>query len=182
MKIKLANVRLSFPHLFTAQANQDGGQAKFNAAFLIPKDAPVIKEIEKAMAEVAKEKWGAKADAVLKQLRASDKLALHDGDAKSQYAGYEGCMFVNASNASRPLVLDRDKSVLTEEDGKPYSGCYVNATIEIWAQDNSYGKRINAGLGGVQFAKDGDRFGGGTSADESDFDELEDGAEADDLV
>lgn len=182
MKIKLQNVRLSFPHLFQAQANADGGQAKFNASFLIPKSDKQIKMIEDAIVAVAKEKWGAKADAVLKQLRASDKVALHDGDTKAQYAGYEGCMFISASNATRPLVLDRDKSPLTEEDGKPYSGCYVNATVEIWAQDNSYGKRINAGLGGVQFAKDGDRFGGGTSADESDFEELEAGADADDLV
>lgn len=181
MKVKLQNVRLSFPHLFQPQA-QDNGPAKFNAAFLIPKDSKHVAEIEAAMVAVAKEKWGAKADQVLKALRASDKLALHDGDSKSQYAGYEGCMFVNASNATRPLVLDRDKTPLTEEDGKPYSGCYVNCTIEIWAQDNSFGKRINAGLGGVQFVKDGDRFGGGTSADESDFDELGDGAEADDLV
>lgn len=181
MKVKLKNVRLSFPHLFQPQENKDGG-AKFNAAFLIEKGAPVLKEIEAAMVAVAKEKWGAKWEAVYKSIKAADKLALHDGDTKAEYAGYEGCMFINASNAARPLVLDRDKSVLTEEDGKPYSGCYVNATIEIWAQDNSYGKRINAGLGGVQFAKDGDRFGGGTTGDESDFDELEAGADAEDLV
>jgi hypothetical protein len=181
MKIKLKNVRLSFPHLFTAQQS-DEGEPKFNAAFLLEPTHPQVKEVEAAMLQVAKDKWGAKWESVYKSMTASDKLALHDGDTKAQYAGYEGNLFINANNPSRPLVLDRDKTPLTAEDGKPYGGCYVNVTVEFWAQDNKFGKRINAGLGGVQFVKDGDRFGGGTVGDESDFDELEEGADADDLV
>jgi hypothetical protein len=182
MKVKLNNVRLSFPNLFHAKAGEQGGEAKFSAAFLLDPKDPQVAKIEEAIAAVAKQKWGVKADAIVKQLKATDKLALHDGDTKAQYAGYEGMVFVNATNATRPLLLDRDKTILAEEDGKPYGGCYVNTTIELWAQDNKFGKRINAGLGGVQFAKDGDRFGGGTSADESDFDELEDGADAEDDI
>jgi hypothetical protein len=182
MKIKLQNVRLSFPNLFTAKAGDDGGEAKFSAGFLIdPKDKQ-IQMIEDAMKQVAKDKWGAKWEQVYKSMAASDKLALHDGDSKAQYAGYEGMMFINANNATRPLILDRDKSALSAEDGKPYGGCYVNVSLDLWAQDNKFGKRINAGLGGVQFVKDGDAFGGGTKGDESDFDELGDGADASDLV
>lgn len=184
MKIRLENVRLSFPYLFTAQ-EQEGGKKTFNASFILKAGDPQIKKIENAIADVAKAKWGAKADAVLKQLKASDKVALHDGDTKTQYDGYEGNMYISSSRPStngRPLLIDRNKSPLTEEDGKLYSGCYVNAIIELWAQDNNFGKRINASLQGVQFDKDGDRFAGGSSADESDFDELADGADADDLV
>lgn len=183
MKIKI-QARLSFPNLFTAK-KQDADStspATFSAGFLIPKGDKQIEMIETAMLQVAKDKWGAKGEAVYKQMKASDKLALHDGDSKSQYAGYEGNMFVNANNPTRPLVLDRDKSPLAEADGKPYGGCYVNVSLELWAQDNKFGKRINASLGGVQFVRDGDRFGGGSSADESDFDELEDGADAGDIV
>lgn len=33
-----------------------------------------------------------------------------------------------------------------EADGLVYSGCYVNARIELWAQDNANGKRVNAKL------------------------------------
>lgn len=184
MKIKLQNVRLSFPNLFTAkkQDADSSSPATFSAGFLIDPEDKQIEMIEAAMQQVAKDKWGAKADAVYKAMKVGDKLALHDGDTKSQYAGYEGMMFINANNPTRPLVLDRDKSPLAEADGKPYGGCYVNVSLEIWAQDNKFGKRINASLGGVQFVKDGDRFGGGSSADESDFDELEEGADADDMV
>jgi hypothetical protein len=62
---------------------------------------------------------------------------------------------------------------LTEDDNVVYAGCYVNAIITLWVQNNSYGKRVNAQLDGVQFAKDGEPFGaGGIDADE--FDLLDD--------
>jgi hypothetical protein len=108
---------------------------------------------------------------------------IHNGDAKATYEGYEGNLFFNASNKVRPTVVNRDRSPLTAQDGVVYSGCFVNVIIDVWAQDNEYGKRINAQLQGVQFFKDGDAFsGGGTAADAGDFDEIADGADADDLV
>ena len=72
----------------------------------------------------------------------------------------------------RPLVVDADKSPLVAEDGKPYSGCYVNASVELWPQDNNYGKRVNATLMGVQFFRDGESFSGGGVASEDDFDDV----------
>ena len=74
--------------------------------------------------------------------------------------------------------MDVDKTPLVAENGKPYSGCFVNASLELWAQDNNYGKRVNATLMGVQFYKDGDSFSGGGVASEDDFDDLS----IDDLV
>ena len=64
-------------------------------------------------------------------------------------------------------MFDQLRNELVESSGKPYSGCYVNAIIECWAQDNKeFGKRINFGLKGVQFLRDGDAFsGGGKAAD-----------------
>lgn len=182
-KVTLANVRIAFPELFTAKASNDGGKPKFSAAFLFAPDHPCVAKIKAAMAEVAKEKWGAKADQVMKALTAADKMALHDGDNKADYAGYEGNLFVNASNATRPTVLNRDKSPLAEKDGVIYSGCYVNAIIECWAQDHKdFGKRVNATLSGVQFFKDGDAFSGGRAAGEDEFEDLDDAAGADDDI
>ncbi len=57
-------------------------------------------------------------------------------------------------------------------DGKPYSGCYVNGIVDIWAQDNGFGRRLNATLKGVQFVKDGDAFSGGTAVSADAFDDL----------
>lgn len=171
-KVKLVNVRLSYPSLFTPQKD-DKGALSFNATFLIQKSDPQIKVIEAAMREVAKEKWGAKWEGVYLQLDKADKLALHDGDTKPDSQGYEDQMFINSRRKTKPKVLDRDKSELTEQDGRPYSGCYVHAIIKLWAQDNDYGKRINAELKGVQFYKDGDAFaGGGGTASADEFDDL----------
>jgi hypothetical protein len=70
-------------------------------------------------------------------------------------------MFINARSDKRPGVVNRDMTPLTKDDNKPYAGCYVNATVRIWGQDNQYGKRINAALRAVQFVKDGKPFGEG---------------------
>jgi hypothetical protein len=114
-----------------------------------------------------------KAEAILKGLAATDKLCLHDGDAKSGYEGFEGNLFISARSKVRPSVFDGQRNELTEADGKPYSGCYVNVSLELWAQDNQFGKRINAQLRGVQFLRDGDAFSGGTRpADADEFDEI----------
>lgn len=160
-KIKLQNVRLSFPSLFQ-KANFQGTETKYEATFLIPKDSPVIAEIQKAIAEKLKtDLKGAKLPA--------DKICLKDGD-EIDYDGYEGNMSIKASNAKRPLVIDNDKTPLSESDNRIYAGCYVNAVIELWAQNNGFGKRINANLLGVQFFKDGEPFGDGVSASVDDFD------------
>jgi hypothetical protein len=173
MKILLKDVRLAFPNIWKASAPKGGGEVAFSASFLIPKDHKQLPEIKKAMLALAKEKWGAKGDSVYKALDAADKLALHDGDAKAEYEGFEGNLFVSSRSRVRPSVFDQQRQELTEADGKPYSGCYVNASIELWAQDNSYGKRVNAQLRGVQFLRDGDAFaGGGKAADAEDFDEI----------
>lgn len=181
MKIKLQNVRLSFPGLWKAEPFKPGDDPKFKATFLIEKDSALDKAVNEAIKETAKAKWGAKAEAALKSMRNNpNKFCYQDGDTKT-YDGYEGMMALSAKNGKRPLVIDRDRTTLTEADGKPYAGCYVNASVEFFAYENS-GNGISASLLGVQFLKDGDAFGGGSIATEDDFDELEDGADADDLV
>ncbi len=183
MKVKLSNVRLAFPALFEAKTVNGEGDPKFGASLLIePTDKALIKAINAAIDEVAAEKWGAKAAGHLALMRKTDKVALHDGDLKAQYAGFAGMLYVSANSSTRPLILDKDKSPLVAADGKPYGGCYVNATVELWAQDNKYGKRVNAQLLGVQFFADGDSFGGGAVGSADDFDDLAVGADEEALV
>lgn len=183
MKVKLANVRLAFPNLHEATKVNGEGEEAFSASFLFPPGHPAEKEVNAAIDAVAKEKWGPKAPDILKQLRAGDKTCLHKGDTKAQYDGFPGNLFVATRSKVRPTVIDRNRSPLTASDGKPYAGCYVVAIIALWAQDNRFGKRVNAQLTGVQFMSDGDAFGGGVAAaDADDFDELAVPEEAADLV
>ena len=174
-KIKLNNVRLSFPSLFT-KAVFSGEETKYEATFLLDKKehASLIKQIEGDIASAIKDKWQGKVKAL-----PADKLFMKDGD-NFEYTGYAGNMAIKASSKSRPLCIDRDKSQLTQDDGRFYAGCYVNGIIEIWVQDNSYGKRVNANLLGVQFYKDGEPFADGLKANADDFDAFEN--EVDDFV
>lgn len=177
-------VRLAFGQgLFEAQTVGGEGEPAFGATFILPPDHPQVAELEAAFESVAQEKWGAKAPAVLKEMRAKDRLALHDGDSKPNYDGFEGNVFVATRSKVRPTVVNRDRSPVTAADGVVYSGCYGNPIIELWAQDNQYGKRINAQLKGFQFVADGVSFsGGGTAAQADEFEDLGDGADAGDLA
>lgn len=172
MKVTLGNVRLAFPALFEAQTVGGEGEPAFSASFLMKPDHPAVAQLRDAFEAIGKDKWGAKWNAVKKEIEAKDRYALHDGDTKESYAGFAGNLFVSTRNKVRPLVVDRDKTPLVASDGRPYGGCYVNASIELWAQDNQYGKRINASLRGVQFYKDGEAFAGGGAASEDEFDDL----------
>lgn len=173
MKIRLNNVRLAFPALFTATTVQGQGDPAFSASFLLTPDHPQLKEIQQAIDKAGQDKWGAKWPQIKKTLESTDKTALHNGDAKAEYDGYEGNFYISARNKTRPTIFDRDgKTPLVQADGRPYAGCYVNAAIELWCQDNNYGKRINASLRGVQFLRDGEAFAGGGVASEDDFEDL----------
>lgn len=179
-KVTLKNARISFPDIWEARAFGDS-KPSFSAAFLLAKNDPQIEKINEVVSAAAKEKWGEKAEAQIKAIKAGDKTFIHDGDAKP-YAGYEGNVYLNARSYTRPTIVDRDRSPLTEADGRIYAGCYVNAILDVWVQDNQYGKRINATLQGIQFLKDGEAFSGGRAASNDDFEDLSEGADDDDFI
>lgn len=164
--IMLPNVRLSFPSLWQHESFGGESTGKYAATFILDKTAHAkqIAQIQEGIAEALKE--------MKVKALPPDKICLKDGDTTGREE-YEGAYIIKASTKKRPTIIDRDKSPLLEEDGKPYSGCYVNAIINLWRQDNSYGKRINAGLLGVQFAKDGEAFGTGPVDVTDEFDSLD---------
>lgn len=170
MEVKLKNVRLAFSNIFTASSVGDSDDKRFSAVFIFEPGDENHKAISAAIKAAASEKWKGDAEKVLKAIMAKNDICLQDGAAMSEYDGFDGKKFLRASNKARPTVIDRDRSPLTEADGRPYSGCYVNAIVDVWAQDNKYGKRINASLSGVQFKADGDAFSGGRVASAEQFD------------
>lgn len=182
MKIKLTAVRHAFCNLFEATDFEGDGNFKFRDTFLIPKNSELDKQIWAAVRKVAKDAWGDKYEKILESIKhIPNRAGYRDGDTKSEYEGFEGHMFLAASNKARPLVIDRDRSPLVAADGRPYSGCFVNATVTVYAYDNK-GKGIGFSLGGVQFLRDGDAFAGGGVAAPDDFDDISEGADASDLV
>lgn len=169
--VMLTNARLAFPNLWEPQGvrGDDRSKPSFGGSFILTPDHPDIAKMRQAIAAVANAKWGERGPEILKGLIAGDRVCLHNGDTKTQYDGFAGNWFVSTRSSTRPLIIGPDKSQLSEADGKPYAGCFVNAQIAIWAQDNQHGKRVNAQLRGVQFLRDGDAFGGGGVADVDEF-------------
>lgn len=177
--IKIFGARLSFPNLFEPQRDDKGKNPKYNGLFIMSRSAPEIAEISAEIKRVAQEKWPNKHEEILKSLKASGKLCLRNGDTKLQYEGFEGNVYISASNKIPIKVFNRNGEMLTEGcTGSPYAGCFVNVSVELWAQDSSqFGKRINASLRAVQFAKDGESFGGGSVATDDEFGDLSEGAD-----
>lgn len=195
MQVKLKMVRLAFPKLWKAEAVGNGDGKYYSAAFPIEPGSENHKALEAAIEAACKEKFGAKWQTALAKIREEKRCSYQhkassnsDGDV---YDGFEGMYTLNASRPEkkgRPSIFDskidpdtgKVRVIESESEGRPYGGCYVNATVDIWVQDNSFGRRVNAQLLGVQFAKDGDAFTGGAKASPDDFDAVE-GAEAEDL-
>lgn len=153
-KIKMQNVRLSFPSLFTTGTFGGEDTGKYEATFVLDKveHAETIKTLQDTINTMMKTE--------LKTKLSADKICLKDGDDMDR-PEFAGKMTIKASTKRRPLVIGRDKAPITEDDNIIYAGCFVNSIISLWCQANSYGKRINAQLDGVQFHKDGDAFGDG---------------------
>lgn len=191
-KVKISNVRLSFPALFESEQYDGKGEYFYKSSFLFEKDSPAHKALEAGMKEVAAEAWKGKAESVLTNAAEDSKLRfLQKGDSK-EYDGYAGMLFISAKRAKekgRPLVLDQrpknadgTDNILTQDDGKPYAGCYVNATVELWPQDNKHGKTVRAQLLAVQFSRDGDAFAAGSKGSSDEFEDLSETGADDDLV
>ncbi len=170
--ITLPNVRLSFPHLFVAHAMKavDGTEQepRFSATFLFDntEHGALLDRIDAMIDRIALDEF---------KKKVGFKRCLRDGNEKSELEGYgDGKSFITAANKARPGVVDRRLNPITEADGIIYAGCYVNATIRLWVQNNNWGKRVNAQLRAVQFVKDGESFGAGPVDPTQEFEAIDD--------
>lgn len=168
--VTLRNVRLSFPALFEPKKGpEETSKAAYAAVFLLDKKANAadIKAVQAAIDAVVK--------AEFKGIK-PPRTCIRDGSEKSHLDGYgDSVMFISARNEKRQPIVDRDRvTPITEKDGKIYAGCYVNAVIRVWAQDNKFGKRINASLGPIQWVKEGEEFGDAVIRPEDVFSALPD--------
>lgn len=166
----LKNVILSFPKVFEHGSFGGESTGKYEATFLLPKsDKATYDKVMKAIEETKG-----------KTKIPSDKLAIKDGDELDD-EHTDGMWVIKTANKNRPTLLDRKRNPVTKEDNEIspmfFGGATVNASISFWKQDNSYGKRINGNLAGIQYVSgdieiDGFADTGTASVDE--FEEFED--------
>lgn len=174
---KLQKVRLAFPVLWTPSNVNGEGPLKFSANLIIEPGSPAAKVAQAGVDAAATAKWGIKGPGIAKML-GKDKKSLRNGNEHLDKSGdvrngFEDMLYVVAKSKVRPTVIDQNRTPLSEESGKPYAGCYVNAHVEFYAMDKpGQGKGLFCTLTGIQFLEDGDAFGGGKAADPEEFEKL----------
>lgn len=207
VRLSMFDDQLYFPSVKYIEKGKNTGKNAFTwaAKFILPpKDTPegenLKREIMAAIEAAKVKKWGEKASE--KRIKAAN-ISFKDGDDEN-FTAFHGSFFVPAAkttygrkDAPETEVPNRPFKVFGPrktkmEDGTarfldtpagslyaPYSGCYVNAQVEFWAQDADAERgippRVNATINGVQFCRDGESFGQRTRVDvDNDFEEEED--------
>ena len=170
-RIMLKNVVLAFPALAEPQSFGEGEPA-YGAKFPIKPNSEQQKQIEAAILAEAKEAWKDKADSVVKMLEEDGKVAFTKKVYRSKktgepYQGFDGQHYLSTRNSkTQPSVYNEYGDQITAKgdiEAKAFSGAVVNASVEVWAQDNKWGRRINCSLRGVMLTGEGENFGGGSS-------------------
>lgn len=175
--IALSNVRLSFPKLITPEPSSPGADPTFGCSFLLAPNDPQFANFMSLVGLCAETKWKEKAAIFLRQIENDMRQRCYGlGDNKLKaatgipYEGYPGMYYISASSrADRPPLIARSEDGQLVDNNntmerttaarKLYGGCYVNARIGLWAQDNQYGKGIRCNLFALQFQGEGTPFG-----------------------
>ena len=175
-EIILKNVRIGFPELF--KAVEFKGSMSYSVKAFIEPGSTNDKLIRDAInaegrAKFPKEgKWEAMHD----EFKMDKKAYPYCDGKRVDFNHPEGSWVLTAKRREsdgRPCIIDQRKNPLAASDGKPYAGCYCNVKLEIWAQDGE-NKGIRCSLITVQFAKDGESFGGAKPANDDGMEVLSD--------
>lgn len=165
-RITLKNVRIAYPHLFTKNSFQ-GQETGYDSLFLIPKsDNEQFVKIKSLIEQL---------QVNLKAKVPHDKVCFKDGDLQEKDYSKGHWVLKSSSKKDKPVVLDAFKKECDEQNSPIYNGCFVNASLDFWLQDNQYGKRINSNLYAVMFAGDGEPIGSNKPSKQqvySDFDDV----------
>lgn len=194
-QVKLKNARIAFiDDLFEPGQYEGKGDFRHTATFIIEPGSENDKAIQAAIDAEAKGVWAKKADAMLEDMRGNKNKYCYIKNKKDKtgevYEGFEDRFALSAVRKAKdgaPLFLHKFKDSdtgkpqrLTGKEGTIYAGCYVNASVEIWAQSGTY-SGIRCGLLVVQYHAPGDSFGGASRPTDEDYDGI-DAPKEDDLA
>lgn len=171
-KVVTPEFRVSFPHLFKAQAMPGtANKPKFSISMLFEKDTDLT-EVKKAIFAAKRARFGAD-----KTSWPEIPSAFGDGDgaagldkSKKRREGYAGHWVLKASSGedNQPVLVNRDgQPIIKAADF--YAGCYARAyiTAYVWEFPEGSGKfGVGFLLDHVQKLRDGKSFSGKKAASE----------------
>lgn len=175
------SARASFPWIADPQVKTDDN-GKVNKSYNIDLIFPVGDEgFNKFMVEyqrLAAEKWKENAGNAMQRIQMDRKTRCYgQGDEKvntktfAVHPGYAGNVFISARSPRQPQIIGADGRpvdpnntlAIRTEASKIYGGCYVNAVIKPWLQQNNAGIGVRCDLIAIQFRADGEAFGAGAT-------------------
>src|SRR5574343_606218 len=177
--IYLSNARWSFPWIVDPQVKKnDKGVdvAAYNCDLILPPNDPAFQKFMQMYAALAQEKWKEHAQAAMQSIQGDRKnRCFGAGEERTNkktfqpYDGYVGHVYLSARSTRQPQIIRPDGTPVDPANtmeirgvaSKLYAGCYVNAVVKPWLQQNSNGIGCRCDLIAIQFAKDGDPFGSG---------------------
>lgn len=173
--VLLQDVLLSYAYLaspFVGKDDNGNPTYTYTTHALFKPGSVQHQQVKDAIAKVCVIGWGPQADVVKQQLAATDKLCIHDGNiTKGGEGPYKDMLYVACNSKSKPRILVTRNGVNVEigpgDPLFPYSGCFANVAFDAYPQSpaggkpNKGGKRVNAGLTGVQFVRHGEPLAGG---------------------
>jgi hypothetical protein len=202
MQLHIKNVRMSFAHIRTPQKPTQPDELpkfKFNGIVsdetrisfthggksytVKPSDMPKVELL------LLKEKFGNEVKRPAAPIWASSNFLYNvaeqqvgsrspkiDQESGDFYDGYEeGTYFFSASapEGEPPLVVDQKRRELAASSGHPENGDYVNVIIDAFAYEYKNKKGLSGTVKGVQYLRDGEKFGAARGVEASAFDEEE---------
>lgn len=191
-KFRSPLARIAFASLRTPRKKMNSENEEFSAILLVPKnatgkDAELLLDMRRGAVRALKEKFGEDKKNWPANLRNQDLRTyiapdgkqgwpFRDGD-NQDYDGFAGMVSIRVASDRQPALFDPQTNPLLDPD-KPYSGCYVHASLSCyaWSHKESKNKGVSFGLLGVQFVKDGEPFVSRASAD--DFSKYNDEADS----
>jgi hypothetical protein len=164
--------RVSYPHVFKAQAVKPTDKPKFSITMLFPKDKKIVgttvdgtaRSIIEVMKNAkiaefgAKENWPVDDDG-----NSTLENPVTDGDdpKHKDKEGYKGHWVIKASTSEeqRPTVVGEDMTPMTDPTDF-YPGCYARAYIYAYVWEYMGKQGVGFILDHVQKLRDGKSFGG----------------------
>lgn len=167
-RVVTGKVRLSYCHLITPRAQEQGGKLKYSVTLLIPKSDVATKQkidaaIQAAIQEGVASRWnGARP--------VQPPIPIHDGDGlktTGEPFGEEckGHWVMTASSEQKPQIVDAFLNEIINAT-EIYSGMYGRVSIRFFAYASNGKKGIGCGLNNVQKLEDGVPLGGRTNAND----------------
>lgn len=173
--VVLQDVLLSYAYLaqpFVGKNEAGETTYTYTTHALFKPGSPQHELVKRAIGEAAIIGWGAEGEKVKAQLAAQDRLCIHDGNvSKGGDGAYKDMLYVSMNSRNKPKIVcwrnGANVEIGPEDPLFPYSGCQATVLFDVYpqgaqgAKPNKGGKRINAGLTGVQFLRHGEPLGGG---------------------